>query len=102
MHAITRNGRVPVLFAAIDRHDVADLGPLEWCDGIDWLLLDCGDAVRRERLARRAGWTAAMVDEALADAVALRAAIDDRIDTGRHPPHEVAARIVAWLDRFQT
>lgn len=97
LHAIARNGRVPVLFAAIDHHDVAALESGRWWSAIGWLLLDCSDSVRRTRLARRQGWTAAMTDAALADAAALRAAIDNRIDTGSAPPHRVAERIAAWL-----
>jgi len=75
LHAIVRNGRTPVLFAAIDEGDVEELGDIAWCGGIAWLLLDCGDGVRRERLLRREGWSAAMIDDALADAVALRVAV---------------------------
>jgi hypothetical protein len=99
LHAIIRNSRVPVLFAAIDPHDVAELGPLAWCDRINWFLLDCDDRVRRERLRQRPGWTAPMMDEALADAAALRAGISTVVDTGHHPPRHVAERIAAWLER---
>ena len=99
LHAVARNDRVPVLFASIDKNDVADVGQPAWCGGIEWLLLDCSDAVRRERLARRRGWTEAMIAEALGDAKALRATIGNTIDTGAHPPHEVVARILAWLDQ---
>ena len=42
-----------------------------------------------------------MANEALADAAALRVAIEDRIDTGLHQPREVAVRSAAWLDRSQ-
>lgn len=99
LHGVARNGRVPVLFASIDKDDVADVGQPAWCDGIEWLLLDCTDAVRRERLARRQGWTGAMIVAALADAAALRASIDSTVDTSAHPPHDVAMHILAWLDQ---
>jgi hypothetical protein len=47
LHAVLMNGHIPVLFAVIDRADVAGIGPLPWCSGINWLLLDCSDRVRR-------------------------------------------------------
>jgi hypothetical protein len=99
LRAITRNGNVPVLFAPMDREDAAGTGPPDWCDGIAWLLLDCDDRTRRERLTQRAGWTTAMVADAVADAAALRAAFSARIDTAIHTPDAVASRIRAWLGR---
>ncbi|MGI8855573.1 MAG: hypothetical protein ACR2JW_07475 [Thermomicrobiales bacterium] len=99
LHAIMRNGSVPVLFASIDREDIAGVGSLAWCGGIDWLLLDCDDHIRRERLTRREGWTAAMVEDAILDAMALRSAFSTTVDTGRHLPRSIAARVVAWLDQ---
>jgi hypothetical protein len=95
--AATLLDRVPVLFAAIDPDDVADLGRLAWCAGVEWLLLDGHGAVRRERLRRRQGWTDAMIDDALADAAALRAIVDTAVDTGVQPPSQVARRIANWL-----
>lgn len=40
-----------------------------------------------------------MIDEALADAAYLRQAIPHRIDTGVHPPDEVARIILEWVGR---
>ncbi len=97
LHAIARNGRTPVLFAAIDEGDVEELGDIAWCGGIAWLLLDCGDSVRRERLRRREGWSEAMIDDALADAAALRVAVQRRVDTGAQLPGQIAQAILSWL-----
>ncbi len=97
LHAIVRNGRTPVLFAAIDEGDVEELGDIAWCGGIAWLLLDCSDSVRRERLLRREGWTVVMIDDALADAAALRVAVQRRVDTGAQSPGQVAQAILSWL-----
>ncbi len=97
LHAIVRNGRTPVLFAAIDEGDVEELGDITWCDGIAWLLLDCSDSIRRERLWRREGWTEAMIDDALADAAALRVAVQRRLDTEAQVPGQIAQAILSWL-----
>jgi hypothetical protein len=101
LHAVAMNGHVPVLFAAIDRPDVAAIGPLPWCGGIDWLLLDCSDRVRRARLEERAGWTKAMIEDAIADASALRRDVDTIVDTGTQPPNAVAFAVLAWLDQHR-
>ncbi len=86
-----------MLFAAIDEGDIEELGDIAWCGGIAWLLLDCGDSVRRERLRRREGWSEAMIDDALADAAALRVAVQRRVDTGAQSPGQIAQAILSWL-----
>lgn len=98
LHAVLRNGRVPVFFAPNDPSDFESHGLPEWCGGVEWLLLDCDDAIRRERLGRRSGWTAAMVEEALEDARVLREMVPTRVDTARQSPDEVASSILGWLE----
>ncbi|MDP9311230.1 MAG: hypothetical protein M3R24_10140 [Chloroflexota bacterium] len=95
--AIHRNGKTPVLFAPIDIHDITRYGQPVWCRRIEWLLLDCSDAIRRQRLAQRPGWTVAMLEEAMMDAQVLRQTVQTTIDTGILSPDEVAGRILRWL-----
>ena len=96
LRGVIRNDRVPVLFAPLTEDDVTAYGRPAWCDGIEWMLLDCDDDVRAARLAGRS-WTPARIAEALADAAALRAGIATRVDTGRHSPNAVARRVKRWL-----
>ncbi len=46
------------------------------------------------------GWPVATIEEAIADAVALRQQIADVIDTSRQEPDAVAAMITAWVAQY--
>jgi len=94
---IVMNGKTPVFFTPNDPSDIEKVGLPDWCSGVEWLLLDCDDAVRRSRLGRRAQWTDDMIDEAVADARELRGWIGRKIATDQRPPNEVAAAVLAWL-----
>ncbi len=99
LYAVHKNKRTAVLFAPINTDDL----PIEmlpaWCSGVEWLLLDCPDAVRRARLSDRPGWTDAMTVEAEEDARVLRETIPHRIDTGKHAPDAVAGLVLDWLNQ---
>ncbi|MDP9382201.1 MAG: AAA family ATPase [Chloroflexota bacterium] len=101
LHSVYRNGRVPVFFAPNDPSDFERHGLPDWCDGVEWLLLDCADEVRRERLEGRVGWTDAMVEEAIGDASSLRQTITTRVDTARDTPAQVASSILSWLETLK-
>jgi hypothetical protein len=40
-----------------------------------------------------------MIEDAIADASALRREFDTIVDTGTQPPNAVAFAVLAWLDR---
>lgn len=97
LHTAHLNGRVPVFFTPNDPNDFESHGLPEWCRGVEWLLLDCADEVRTRRLRARREWTDTMIEEAVEDSRALRAAIGTRIDTARQSPAQVADAILRWL-----
>lgn len=97
LHVVSLNGRVPVLFSPIRPLDVERMEKPPWCDGIRWLLLDCPDDVRRERLQERPDWTEPMVCGAMKDAGHLRSTIKECVNTDRLTPSEVVERITGWL-----
>jgi hypothetical protein len=99
LHAIHKNSKIAVFFAPLDQRDVAAYGQPAWCDRIEWLLLDCADTIRYDRLQRRAGWTTDMIAESILDAQVLRQQIVERIDTNTYTPDEVATTILTWLAR---
>lgn len=99
LHSVHKNGKLAIFFAPIDLHDLAAYGQPAWCERVEWLLLDCDDSTRQDRLGCRSGWTAAMIAEAIIDAHVLRGQVTERIDTGRHTPAEVAAAIVLWVEQ---
>lgn len=83
------------------------LGPLEpaqWStdDRTVWTHLDCSDAERRRRLTGRR-WDSHAVEQAVADAHALRSLVTDRIVTDGLSPAEAAAhlagRVAGAVDR---
>lgn len=100
--AIDRNHRETILFAPISPQDITQYGQPYWCTRIEWLLLDCDDEVRRQRLSQRPDWTTQMIEEALHDARELRQSIEKRIDTGRHTPTQVAQRIHEWTEEINS
>lgn len=80
------------------------LTPAEWRDAageslgrieVGWALLDCADADRRTRLAGR-GWDAARIDDAVADAAELRAAVPTRFSSTGRTPADLAADVASW------
>jgi hypothetical protein len=97
LDAVYKNGKTPVLFAPFDKDDIAHYGVPEWCDGVEWLLLDCSDDTRSQRLRGRE-WPAERIEEALQDARKLRETIPDQLDTSTSAPAEAAQRVTAWLD----
>ncbi len=94
LHAAYRNGRIAVFFSPNTPSDFASLGLPAWCRAIEWLLLDCDNVTRRERLRSRPEWTAPMIE----DARDLRSRVTDRVDTARETPAQVARSILFWLD----
>ncbi|MCG8350385.1 MAG: AAA family ATPase [Chloroflexales bacterium] len=99
LHAIYKNGRTPIFFTPNDPQDIEQYGRPAWCRDVKWLLLDCDDQTRRERLRQRLDWTEAMIAEAVADADMLRQAIHLQADTGLLSPNEIAAQILNWLEQ---
>jgi dephospho-CoA kinase len=99
LHSVYRNGQTPVFFTPNDPQDLEQYGQPAWCSETKWLLLDCDDQTRRERLIQRPEWTEAMILEAIADAQVLRQAIHRQVDTGSLSPRETAAKILDWLEQ---
>lgn len=97
LHMIIRNGRTPIFFAPTDPDDIEQDGQPDWCDGIEWLLIDCDDEIRLARLGQRVDWTDERVAEAMEDAAILRGLVERRLDTGKLTPDEVAQAILEWV-----
>jgi hypothetical protein len=100
LHAVYKNGQTPVFFTPNDPQDMEQYGQPAWCRDINWLLLDCDDQTRRQRLHHRPDWTEARIVEAIADGRVLRQAIHLQVDTGVLPPKEIAVRILDWLEQL--
>lgn len=73
---------------------LSPLAPAQLPEG-RWLHLDCRDDVRRSRLAAR-GWSAARIEEAVADAAEIRKLVPRSVP-GDRDPEEAARLILAWV-----
>ena len=96
LDALRLNRQIPVLFAPFDPGEFEQGLPRGWA-GAEWLLLDCSDATRRQRLAER-NWPASRVAEALADAAELRLRVPTRLDTDSLDAQAAAVAVSDWLD----
>jgi dephospho-CoA kinase len=99
LQAVYKNHQIPVFFTPNDPHDIEQFGQPAWCSQIEWLLLDCDDQTRRDRLVHRPKWTEIMIAEAAADARRLHQAIPLQVDTGLLPAKAVASKIREWLEQ---
>ena len=97
LQTAARNGYPPVFFTPNTPADLDHLGRPDWCTHMRWILLDCPDRVRRERLRQRMGWTETNIQEALEDAEELRGIIPHRLDTSADSPDEIASLLLDWL-----
>src|SRR5688572_32195489 len=95
---IDKSHKRPVLFAPTDPHDIKRYGQLHWWTRVEWLLLDCDDQLRRQRLKQRPEWTDTMIAEAISDTALLRQGVQMRVDTGSDTPDGIARTILGWLE----
>jgi len=97
--AVEANGLTPLLFAPIDERDFNEIRR-RWPElatmHLRWLLLDCNDTVRRQRLSRRDDPPQRLA-EALIDAAALRATVGHRIDSSDRSASDVLREMKRWL-----
>jgi hypothetical protein len=98
LHSLYRNSLQPIFFCPNTPDDIEAFGKPAWCNEIRWLLLDCSDDVRMERLEKRPNWNDARKLEAIGDAVELRDSISRCIDTGISSPEEVVSEVIRWAN----
>jgi len=99
LHAVYKNGQTPVFFTPNDPRDIEQYGQPVWCSDIKWLLLDCDDQTRRERLVQRSDWTETKIADAFVDARVLRQTIPLQVDTGSLSPKAIATKVLDWLEQ---
>lgn len=97
LHSVIRNGKTPIFFCPNTPEDFLSYGLPEWCQKVDWLLLDCESEIRTARLLAR-GWSEISIEAALADAGELRDCGFEKISTDVCSKSEVAAAIIRWAN----
>ena len=98
LHSVYRNAQQAIFFTPNSPDDLPTAP--DWCGEVRWLLLDCDDDVREQRLANRLDWTLARKTEAFRDAAELRTFDLDSIDTGRHSVSAVASKVLSFARRL--
>lgn len=73
-----------------------ELPALETAAPTHWLLLDCSDGERRQRLNDR-GWNVATIDAAIDDARRAREVLPVHLTTDRQDPMDTARAILRWV-----
>ena len=101
LRSVHANGRRSLFFTPNTPEDLETLGILDGSIELRWILLDCPDLVRQERLEQRTGWDDARIKEALEDAAELRELIDDALDTSILNPSAVANHLLNWVKRSE-
>ncbi len=71
-----------------------------WVGEIRFLLLDCSDEVRLERLEARPPWRRHDIDEQTKFGRWLRETIADSVDTTLGSPEDSAQAVAAWVANY--
>ena len=98
-HGVAQSGRPTVLLAPLGPGVLESLPARRWIGEIRYLVLDCPDDVRRQRMAARPPWRLHDVDEQVSWGRWLRANVPDRVDTTQGTPADSAAAVASWVLR---
>lgn len=96
-HAAAQCGLPTVLLGPTVPADLESQPFRRWLGPIHYLLLDCPDDVRLERIEARPPWRSRDIDEQVSFGRWLRYNIPDQLDTSRGTPADVAAEVAAWV-----
>ena len=98
LHSVCKNSVQPILFCPNSPSDIESFGLPYWCEKVHWILLDCEDEIRKQRLETRVDWNDKRKKEAFIDAASLREILRRSIDTSYSSPSEVAQKVLGWAD----
>jgi hypothetical protein len=98
-HGVAQSGRATVLLAPLGPGTLEPLPARRWIGDIRYLVLDCPDDVRRQRMAARPSWRLHDVEEQVSWGRWLRANVPDRVDTTRGTPADSAKAVASWVLR---
>jgi len=98
-HGVAQSGRPTVLLAPVGPGTLESLPARRWIADIRYLVLDCPDDVRRQRMAARPPWLLHDVEEQVSWGRWLRGNVPDRVDTTAGTPADCAAAVASWVLR---
>jgi hypothetical protein len=96
-HGVAQAGMPTVLLGQLVPDQLEPLPARRWIGEIHYLLLDCSDDVRRQRIECRPAWRDRNVNEQTYFGRWLRDNISDRIDTSAGTPEDTAEAVAAWV-----
>lgn len=96
-HGLAQQGRATVLLGSFGPERIEALPNRGCIETVHCLLLDCDDAVRRERLDARPAWRGRDVEAQTAWAQWLREHIEVHVRTDLLSLDETVAQIAAWV-----
>jgi len=99
-HGVALSGMPTLLLGPLIREHLEDLPARPWIGEIHFLLLDCPDAVRRERLESRPMWRLRDLAAQTEFGQRLRFIISDKVDTSHGTPEDVASTITDWVHSY--
>jgi hypothetical protein len=99
-HGVAQSGLPTLLLAPFIPSHLDDLPARHWLGSIHFLVLDCPDEIRRQRIGDRPTWRERDYEAQLEFAHWLRVNISDRVDTGAGTPEDSAIAVTSWVNRL--
>jgi hypothetical protein len=96
-HGVAQSGLPTVLLGPFIPQHLEHLPARQWVGPVSFLVLDCSDEIRRQRVAARPPWRARDLDQQDEFARWLRTNIADRVNTGVGPPEGSAEEVSSWV-----
>ena len=95
--AVAQSGLPTLLLGPLAPFHFGDLPQARWVGAMHFFLLDCPDAVRRQRLEGRPAWRERDVDEQTRWGAWLRENVHDAVDTSRADLDQTVDAVVGWV-----
>ena len=94
---VAHSGLPTVLLGPLAPFHFEELEQTRWVRSMHFLLLDCPDAVRRQRLKARPAWRRRDIEEQTRWGAWLRQNIHDTVDTSRADLDETVRDVAGWV-----
>lgn len=95
--AVAQSGLPTVLLGPVAPFHFDELPETSWVRSMHFYLLDCPDAVRRQRLEERPAWRKRDIDDQIRWGTWLRENLDDAVDTSRADIDETVRAVAGWV-----
>jgi predicted ABC-type ATPase len=96
-HGVAQSGMPTVLLGPFIPEHLDGLRARRWVGDIHFLVLDCPDDLRRERIRARPPWRSRDLEEQAEFGRWLRRNLAEAVDTSHGTPGDAAAAIAAWV-----